>query len=126
MSLEVTGKLVAKLNQQTGQGRNGAWVKQEFILETMEQYPKKICLSAWGDKIRDFESLNIGEQVKVSINIESREFNGRWYTDLRPWRVERVAQGATSSSAPEPPPMPSDFPPPPMIEPEQATDDLPF
>lgn len=128
MSLEVTGKLIAKLAQQTGQGRNGAWVRQDFIIETQEQYPKKICLSAWGDKVRDFDSFNMGEMLKASINIESREFNGRWYTDIRPWRVERLAPNGSGSDAPNAiPPTADNFPPVPPIE--MASDessDLPF
>lgn len=129
MSLEVTGKLIAKLGQQTGQGKNGTWVRQDFIIETQEQYPKKICLSAWGDKVRDFDSFAMGELIKASINIESREYNGRWYTDIRPWRVERMAQNdnAGASSVYVPPITLDSIPPAAPIEaPADASDILPF
>lgn len=124
MSLEIVGKLVSKLGQQTGQGKNGAWVKQEFIVETQEQYPRKVCISAWGDKVKDFENISIGEVVKVSINIESREFNGRWYTDVRAWRVERMSN--SNDSVPDLPPFPEDYPIPPSNGSFDPTDDLPF
>ncbi|MGE0078923.1 MAG: DUF3127 domain-containing protein [Bacteroidales bacterium] len=122
MSLEISGKLVSKLGQQTGQGKNGAWVKQEFIFETQEQYPKKVCISAWGDKVKELDAVSIGESVKVSINIESREFNGRWYTDIRAWRVERMNN---NNGVPDLPPFSDDYPMPPTND-FNPDNDLPF
>jgi len=92
MSLEITGKLLQKLPMQSGQGSTGNnWQKQEFIIETTEQYPKKICAQLWGDKIDQLEKLNIGEMISVSFAVESREYNGRWYTDIKAWRVSPVS-----------------------------------
>lgn len=88
MALEVSGKVITILPEQTGTGKNGSWVKQDFVIETSEQFPKKICFSAWGDKAGAVKSLSIGMQVKVSFNAESREFNGKWYTDLRIWKLD--------------------------------------
>ncbi len=123
MALDFTGKLIQKLGQQTGQGKNGAWVKQEFIVETQEQYPKKVCVSAWGDKVKEMDSVAIGEFVKLSVNIESREFNSRWYTDVRIWRVERM-RGA-ESNVPDLPPFNEDFQMPPAND-FNPDNDLPF
>ena len=67
------------------------WQKQEFIIETTEQYPKKICAQLWGDKIDQLEKQNIGEMISVSFAVESREYNGRWYTDVKAWRVGAVS-----------------------------------
>lgn len=103
--MEIQGKLIKKLDQQTGQGKNGVWVKQEFIIETLEQYPRKVCISLWGDKVKDLESIQVGEQIKASINIESREFNGRWYTDVRAWRLEPMGKSDNAGPAPELPPF---------------------
>lgn len=89
MPLEIIGKLQQLLPLQSGSSARGEWSKQEFIIETVEQYPKKVCVSAWGDKAKELSGVAIGETLKVSINIESREFNGRWYTDVRAWRIER-------------------------------------
>ncbi|HXR80855.1 MAG TPA: DUF3127 domain-containing protein, partial [Saprospiraceae bacterium] len=63
-------------------GKKGPWKKQEFIVETQSQYPKKVCLSVWGDKVDQF-SLSVGQFVNVSVELESREYNGRWYTEAR-------------------------------------------
>lgn len=88
MALEISGKIMKLLPEQTGSGKNGAWKKQEFILETVEQYPKKVCISAWGDKVDALQNYSIGDDIKVSFNIESREYNERWYTDVRVWKFE--------------------------------------
>ena len=86
--MEITGKIVELLPVKSGKSAKGEWKKQEFILETEGQYPKKICFMAWGDKIDEF-AIKQGEQLSVSIDIESREYNGRWYTDIKAWQVKR-------------------------------------
>lgn len=99
MALEISGKIVKVLPEQTGSGKNGMWKKQEFILETVEQYPKKVCISAWGDKVDALQNYNSGDEVKVSFNIESREYNERWYTDVRVWKFESAGGSSTSSES---------------------------
>ena len=93
MALEVEGKIVRKLNVQSGVSQRGNWSKQEFILEYQEgSYPSQACFSVWGeDKVKDLDRFKIGDTAKVSFNISSREYNGRWYTDLRAWRIEAVS-----------------------------------
>ena len=88
--MEITGKIIQLLDVITGESKNGEWKKQDVILETDAQYSKKICISVWGDKIDQF-NFKEGEGVTVSVNIESREFNNRWYTDVRAWKVEKKA-----------------------------------
>ncbi len=125
MSLDITGKLITKLPQQNGQGKNGVWVKQDFIIETQEQFPKKVCISLWGDKAKELDSIAIGETIKLGINIESREFNGKWYTDVKAWKIEKLGSNQRNDSAP----MPNDDNLPPFLEPTntiEPTDDLPF
>ncbi len=91
MSLEITGRLIQKLDMMSGTSKTGnAWQKQEFVIETVEQYPKKICANLWGDRVDQLNQYNIGDMVKISFDLESREFNGRWYTDVRAWKIERV------------------------------------
>lgn len=95
MSLEIEGTLIQKLPVQSGLSKSGnSWQKQEFIIETHDQYPKKICIMLWGDKANMLNTLNINDNIKVYFDIESREFNGKWYTDARAWKVEaaNVAQ----------------------------------
>lgn len=94
MALEVNGKLVRVMNPVTGEGRNGSWTKQEFVVETFDQYPKKICMSVWGEKVDALRRFQIGDDVKVSINLESREYNERWYTEVRAWKIDSLVQAA--------------------------------
>ncbi|MBO0929702.1 DUF3127 domain-containing protein [Fibrella aquatilis] len=93
MALELVGKLVKTLPEVTGQGKNGTWQKQEFVVETTDQFPKKVCVSLWGDKVNDLKQYAPGDMLKLSLNLESREYNERWYTEARVWRIE-AADGA--------------------------------
>jgi uncharacterized protein DUF3127 len=114
--MDISGKIVQFLQVQTGQGKNGPWKKQDFILETGDQYPKKVCIAVWGDKI-DMSNIKTGEAVDVSFDIESREYNGRWYTDVKAWKITKKAGGAPVSGANDVPTY--DLPP-------ASDDDLPF
>jgi hypothetical protein len=80
--MEIKGKIISILPLATGTSAKGTWKKQEYILQTTEQFPKKICFVVWGDKIDEY-ALKTNDSVEVSIDIESREFNGRWYTDVK-------------------------------------------
>ena len=90
--MELTAKLIQLLPLQTGSGKNGQWKKQDIIVETEGNYPKKVCISIWGDKINE-SILKIGSQLTISFDVESREYNGKWYTDVKAWKVE-VANAA--------------------------------
>ena len=85
--MEIRGRLVKVLPVQTGQGRNGEWKKQDFVLETEGTYPKKVCISVWGDKV-NMASFVEGSMLNASIDVESREFNGKWYTNVTAWKVD--------------------------------------
>ena len=91
--VEIKGKIIEILPERSGQSAKGEWRKQEYILETGSNYPKKICFMAWGDKIGEF-NLQQGENVEVSVDLESREYNGRWYTDVKAWKVSKDGMGA--------------------------------
>ena len=84
--LKINGKIVQILPIQQGESAKGAWSKQEYILETIGQYPKKICFTLWNGLI-DTCNLKVGMVSEVFINIESREFNERWYTEIKAWKV---------------------------------------
>ena len=86
--MQLTAKLIQLLPLQTGTGKNGEWKKQDIIVETeSSQYPKKVCITVWGDKINTGQ-LKIGSQLKIDFDVESREYNGRWYTDVKAWKIE--------------------------------------
>ncbi len=87
---------------QEGTGKTGnTWKKQEFVLETEGQYPKKVCISIWGDK-HDANLLQVGNTVNVSFDIESREYNGKWYTDVKAWKLSGATAGTSSTPTPSP------------------------
>jgi hypothetical protein len=99
MALDITGKIIKVMPEQSGAGKKGTWVKQEFVIETAEQYPKKICCSAWGDKVETLRGFSEGDVVKVSFNLESREYNEKWYTDIRAWKIEPMGSGSASADS---------------------------
>ncbi len=122
MNLEIEGKLVNILQEQSGEGRNGKWIKQDFVIETSDQYPKKICFTTWGDKTTEVKKLNAGDNLLVSFNVESREFKEKWYTDLKAWKIIKKSQetnsvGKTNDNIP--PISENDIPP-------EQNEDLPF
>lgn len=111
MSLEITAKLKQVLPIQSGQGKNGPWQKQDFIVETGGTYPKNICCTLWGDKTNMLENLSAGQELKVFFDVESREYNGRWYTDVKAWKIESGSSGSTAMSQGDvPPPSDADLP----------------
>lgn len=97
--MEVSGKIINQLQEVSGNSKSGnAWRKQEYILETGGQYPKKVCVAIWGDKIDQF-ALKVGEQVTLGIDVESREYNGRWYTEVKAYKVDRNGSSNGSTTA---------------------------
>ena len=86
--MEIQGKVVRLGNLTEGTSARGAWRKQELIIETIEQYPKQVCLICWGDRVAEAQNFAQGQIITAHINIESREFNGKWYTDIKPWKFE--------------------------------------
>jgi hypothetical protein len=119
--MEINGKIIELLEEKSGESANGTWRKQEYILETESQYPKKVCFMAWSDKIDEF-AIKKGESITVSIDLESREYNGRWYTDVKAWKVTRAGAGANDIpyNAPDMPNTPQPENPP------SLDDEIPF
>ena len=97
--MEITGKLIQKLPVQSGVSSSGNnWSKAEFVIETVEQYPKKVCANLWGDRARALDQFQEGSLITVSFDLESREFNGRWYTDVKAWKVEAATPAAVAGA----------------------------
>ena len=121
--MEISGKIIQILPEETGEGRNGPWKKQNFVIETEEQFPKKVCITVWGDKV-DLKSFAANDAVTASINIESREYNGRWYTDVKAWRLVKQSASSNLPGLDTPPPEAA---PPEFLDADSDTgDDLPF
>ncbi len=91
--LKIKGKVTQILEEQSGTGKNGPWKKQDFILKTEGEYGKKVCITQWGDKIDKF-GVQEDEELTVYIDIQSREYKGNWYTDVKAWKVERGDEGS--------------------------------
>ena len=100
--MEITGKIIAVLDARSGQSRStgNMWMSQEYVLETSEQYPKRVCFNVFGeDKIKLF-NIQQGNDYTVSFDINAREYQGRWYNDVRAWKVEPATAGAPVAPAP--------------------------
>jgi hypothetical protein len=129
--MEITGKIIAVLEPRGGvSARTGsAWKSQEYVLETQEQYPRKMVFDIFGeDKINQF-AIQMGEVLTVSFDIDAREWNGRWFNSIRAWKVERGAGVAEQPTVASPvPPTAAPFPSAPEAPAAASNnnDDLPF
>lgn len=100
----IEGQITAILPETRGVGQRGEWVSQDFVLKTDDNYPKNICFTILGaDKIKE-ANIRIGDVVSIGVNLESREFNGRWYTSIKAWSVKKKSEARQQQSAPTPPP----------------------
>lgn len=123
--MELSGKIIAVLPAREGVSKAGnPWKTQEYVLETHDQYPRKMCFNIFGaDKIDQF-NIQVGEELTVSFDIDCREWQGRWFNDIRAWKVERSAPGNQLSTPEAPFPPASDAPV--DFSTTNETDDLPF
>ena len=124
--MEIKGRIIHVLPLQEGVSKAGnPWKKQEYVLETLDQYPKKVCFDLFGDKADQYRA-EIGDEVVLSFDIESREFNGRWFTSIRGWKLEKaIAEAAPAPAMGDIPPM-NVNPVPPFPMAADNNDDLPF
>ena len=133
--MEIIGKVVRLGNLTEGTSARGPWRKQELIIETEEQYPRTVCLICWTNQIDEIQQFAPGQTIKAQIEISSREFNGKWYTDVRVWRFDPVGATTAPAAAPvQPAQQPVMHQTPPAAAPateyfppaEDSVDDLPF
>lgn len=123
--MEFVGVVYRIMPQQSGTSARGQWQKQEVIFEQPDEFSRKVCVTFFGDRVQDAATLQVGEKVNVSCNIESREYNGRWYTDVRAWRIQKV-QPEQPAAAPIPDLPPFETAEPAMPASGDQFDDLPF
>ena len=136
--MEIIGKVVRLGALTEGTSARGPWRKQDLIIETEEQYPRTVCLTCWTNQIDEIQKFAPGQTIKAQIEISSREFNGKWYTDVRVWRFDPVGAvqapaAATQPAQPAQQPMVHQTPPQATASTseyfapaEDSTDDLPF
>ena len=120
MSLSVKGKISSKLSVESGTSKAGKeWKKQSFLVDTGAQYNPEICFQLFGnDKIAMLEHYNIGDQVEVSFNLSSREWNGRYFHNVDAWKIEKIGEEIAETKHLEEPPI--------FDAPASEEDDLPF
>ncbi len=124
--MEVKGKIIVALPEVSGTSQTGkAWKKREYVLETQDSFPRKIHFDFFGERADQYP-LNLGDDIVLSFDIESREYNGRWYTSIRGWKAEKANNGAAAGMPADPgyPPVDNLMPPAPSAP--EANDDLPF
>ena len=94
MALELEGKVFKVLAEESGVGQASGkqWRKQAFVIETEDQYPKKVVFNTWNDTVDALKQLSLGVKVKVSFRPESREYQERWYTDLTAWKIVKISE----------------------------------
>lgn len=103
-AIYIEGQITTILPENRGMGQKGEWVSQDFVLKTEDNYPKNICFTIFGaDKIKE-ANIRIGDVVSIGVNLESREFNGRWYTSIKAWSVKKKSEARQQQSEPTPPP----------------------
>ncbi len=136
--MELQGKVIAVLPERSGTSARGEWKAQSFVIETHENYPKKLVFDVFGaDRLAQF-SIQSGEELLVSFDIDAHEYQGRWYNSVRAWNIQRVDPNAVAGAmggvqpgmqpfppmgAPAPAPAPAAAP---AADAGQSADDLPF
>ena len=130
--MEITGKIIAVLPAKEGvsQSNGNPWKCQDYVIETSEMYPKRCCFNVFGaEKIQEM-NIQLGETLTVSLEINANEYQGKWYNQVRGWKVVRVpAQGQGQQQPAEQAPWPQAGLTPPVQTPAQAqpqNDNLPF
>ena len=98
--MEISGKIIQVLPEQGGVSKTSGkeWKLQAYVLETQEQYPRKVYFEVFGEDRIKANPCQLDDIVTVSFDIESREFNGRWYTSIRAWKIQ---QGVVDATAPQ-------------------------
>ena len=133
--MELAGRVIAVLEPRSGVAKSSGnpWMIQEYVIETHEQFPHRMCFSLFGEDKINQANIQMGEEINVSFDINSREYQGRWFTDIRAWKIDRVSadQPAPADAAAAAPAAPTATAAPvaaplPQFDPSESTDDLPF
>lgn len=94
--MEIQGKVIAVLPERSGVSAKGEWKSQTYVIETQEQYPKKMAFDVFGaDRIANF-GIQFGEVINVSFDIDAHEYQDRYFNQIRAWNVVRQEQQSTA------------------------------
>ncbi len=98
MAVEIVGKIIQKFDKIEGVSKTDKpWSKQDILLETQENFPRKVLITAFSEKISEIANFKVNDEVIASVNIESREFGGKWYTNINVWRMQYKNNGTGSN-----------------------------
>lgn len=98
--MEISGKVFKVLPVESGEGKNGTWKKQAIVIETAhDRFPKKVAVQFWGDLV-NHENFVEGNDISVEFDVESREYMGKWYTDVKAWRINKTNANTGNSQQP--------------------------
>lgn len=133
--MELQGRVIVVMEPREGTSARGPWKSQQYVIETHDQYPKKMVFDIFGaDRIDQF-AIKAGEEIIVSFDVDAHEYQGRWFNNIRAWNIQRVdaaavqAAGSPASATPnqgtQAPAGGSQAPFPPTTSGSDA-DDLPF
>ena len=115
--MEIKGTITKILDVQTGQGNNGAWQKQDLIIAYGDKYPKAVVVTCFGKLVDSVEQLTEGMEITAHVNPESREYNGKYFTNINAWKLDFV--GGKNVSPKKPQSMNA-------VTSDEELDDLPF
>ena len=131
--MEITGKITYVLPERSGTSARGEWKAQSFVIETRDQYPRKMVFDVFGAERLQRFNIKSGDEVTVFFDIDAHEYQGRWFNNIRAFDVQRLdaaaAQAAGQAAAAAPQTTQAAPPPFPPAQPDAAgesTDDLPF
>lgn len=129
--MELQGKVIAVLPARSGVSARGEWKNQSFVIETHDNFPRKMAFDVLGEERLTRFNIQLGQEVNVSFDIDAHEYNGRWFNNIRAFDVRLVAPNTVSAApaaqaAPAAPQQPANAPFPPQPEQSNSDDDLPF
>lgn len=100
MACKERGRIIAKLPSITGQTASGKdWSKKDMVFETEGNYPKKICVTFFGEKEGQLTNLNEGDLVDVTFSVESREYNGKYFSNINAISCDAVVSGDSGNKS---------------------------
>ena len=133
--MELQGRVIAVMEPREGTSARGPWKSQQYVIETHDQYPKKMVFDIFGVERIDQFAIKAGEEILVSFDVDAHEYNGRWFNNIRAWNIQRVDAAAAQAGnmppaaapiAPQSQPAAGSQAPFPPAASDSAADDLPF